>query len=250
MRSGPVLDGPTAAAEQGLQFVQCAGGVVAQAAFHDGPGALHRAEAGRRDSAAAVKAVTVSGPGSDLSGFDGDGICSGAYGTWTGSAQCPYGTTDYEGPGTSFLTDRPTTTSRCPSAAAKSKPSPRTSTPSRACPSVRGYGDILVESAPYQPDSSTTPPALPPPRTCSGRARAVRTRHSRRRWRRSTPPTSGTCRLVPTATAWHSLCSRTPGCPRTSPSSSPPAGASYSGKGSPTALRQSARRKQSTKIRK
>lgn len=57
------------------------------------------------DSAASVKAVTVSGPGSDLSGFDGDGICSGAYGTWTGSAHCPYGPTGYEGPGTSFVTD-------------------------------------------------------------------------------------------------------------------------------------------------
>jgi hypothetical protein len=57
------------------------------------------------DSAAAVKAVTVSGPGSDLSGFDGDGICSGDYGTWTGSSGCPYGPTGYEGPGTSFVTD-------------------------------------------------------------------------------------------------------------------------------------------------
>jgi len=57
------------------------------------------------DSTAAVKAVTVSGPGSDLSGFDGDGICSGDYGTWTGSSGCPYGPTGYEGPGTSFVTD-------------------------------------------------------------------------------------------------------------------------------------------------
>jgi hypothetical protein len=56
------------------------------------------------DSSAAVKAVTVSGPGSGLSGFDGDGICSGAYGTWTGSSGCPYGSTGYEGPGTSFVT--------------------------------------------------------------------------------------------------------------------------------------------------
>ena len=47
------------------------------------------------DSAAAVKAVTVSGPGSDLSGFDQDGICSGDYGTWTGSSGCPYGPTGY-----------------------------------------------------------------------------------------------------------------------------------------------------------
>jgi Domain of unknown function DUF11 len=57
------------------------------------------------DSTAAVKAVTVSGPGSALSGFDGDGICSGDYGTWTGSSGCPYGPAGYEGPGTSFVTD-------------------------------------------------------------------------------------------------------------------------------------------------
>jgi hypothetical protein len=56
------------------------------------------------DSSAAVKAVTVSGPGSGLSGFDGDGICSGDYGTWNGSSSCPYGPTGYEGPGTSFVT--------------------------------------------------------------------------------------------------------------------------------------------------
>lgn len=58
------------------------------------------------NSTAAVKAVTVTGPGSDLSGFDQDGICSGNYGTWTGSTGCPYGPTGYEGPGTSFVTDR------------------------------------------------------------------------------------------------------------------------------------------------
>jgi hypothetical protein len=57
------------------------------------------------DSAAAVSAVTVSGPGSGLSLFDGDGICSGDYGTWSGSSSCPYGPTGYEGPGTSFVTD-------------------------------------------------------------------------------------------------------------------------------------------------
>jgi hypothetical protein len=51
------------------------------------------------NSAKSVNAVTVSGPGSDLSGFDGDGICSGDYGTWNGSADCPYGSTGYEGPG-------------------------------------------------------------------------------------------------------------------------------------------------------
>jgi hypothetical protein len=57
------------------------------------------------NSKAAVKAVTVSGPGSGLSGFDEDGICSGDYGSWTGSAKCPYGPTGYEGPGTSLVTD-------------------------------------------------------------------------------------------------------------------------------------------------
>jgi len=56
------------------------------------------------NSTATVKAVTVSGPGSGLSGFDGDGICSGSYGSWNGSAGCPYGKTGYEGPGTSFVT--------------------------------------------------------------------------------------------------------------------------------------------------
>ena len=55
------------------------------------------------NSAKSVRAITVSGPGSGLSGFDGDGICSGDYGTWTGSANCPYGPTGYEGPGTSFV---------------------------------------------------------------------------------------------------------------------------------------------------
>lgn len=57
------------------------------------------------DSAKPVKAVTVSGPGSGLSGFDGDGICGGGFGTWGGSAGCPYGRTGYEGPGTSFVTN-------------------------------------------------------------------------------------------------------------------------------------------------
>jgi hypothetical protein len=56
------------------------------------------------NSRAAVKAVTVSGPASGLSSFDGDGICSGAYGAWNGSTGCPYGPTGYEGPGTSFVT--------------------------------------------------------------------------------------------------------------------------------------------------
>ena len=57
------------------------------------------------DSGKAVTAVTVTGPGSGLSLFDGDGICSGSYGTWNGSSGCPYGTTGYEGPKTSFVTN-------------------------------------------------------------------------------------------------------------------------------------------------
>jgi hypothetical protein len=56
------------------------------------------------DSTTAVRAVTVSGSGSGLSQFDGDGICSGDYGTWAKSSGCPYGPTGYEGPGTSFVT--------------------------------------------------------------------------------------------------------------------------------------------------
>ncbi|MCI4657208.1 hypothetical protein [Cryobacterium zhongshanensis] len=43
-----------------------------------------------------VSAITVTGPGSGLAGFDGDGLC--AY------SGCNYGPTDYEGPGTSFVT--------------------------------------------------------------------------------------------------------------------------------------------------
>jgi len=57
------------------------------------------------NSTVPVKAVTVTDPGSDLSGFDGDGICSGDYGSWNGASGCPYGPTGYEGPGTSFVTD-------------------------------------------------------------------------------------------------------------------------------------------------
>jgi hypothetical protein len=58
------------------------------------------------NSTSAVDAVTVSGPGSGLSLFDGDGICSGDYGAWDGSAGCPYGPTGYEGPGTSYVTSQ------------------------------------------------------------------------------------------------------------------------------------------------
>lgn len=50
-------------------------------------------------SSTLVNAVTVSGAGSSLAGFDGDGLCT--YGV-TG---CPFGSTGYEGPGTSFVTD-------------------------------------------------------------------------------------------------------------------------------------------------
>ena len=57
------------------------------------------------DSRQAVHAVTVTEPGSGLSGFDGGGICGGGHASWTGSADCPYGPTGYEGPGTSFVTD-------------------------------------------------------------------------------------------------------------------------------------------------
>jgi hypothetical protein len=55
------------------------------------------------NSASPVNAVTVMGPGSDLAGFDGDGICT--YTGWAGASSCPYGPTGYEGPGTSFVTD-------------------------------------------------------------------------------------------------------------------------------------------------
>ena len=57
------------------------------------------------DSRQAVHAVTVTEPGSDLSGFDGGGICGRGHRSWAGSADCPFGPTGYEGPGTSFVTD-------------------------------------------------------------------------------------------------------------------------------------------------
>jgi GDSL-like Lipase/Acylhydrolase family len=46
-----------------------------------------------------VDAVTVNGPGSDLAGFDDDGLCT------YGISGCPFGPTGYEGPGTSFVTN-------------------------------------------------------------------------------------------------------------------------------------------------
>lgn len=68
------------------------------------------------NSSAAITAVTVSGPNSDLAGFDGDGICTYAAGSSGGSgftgdsyctAQQKAGSDpgDYAGPGTSFTLD-------------------------------------------------------------------------------------------------------------------------------------------------
>ena len=50
------------------------------------------------ESSSPVQAVTVSGVGTDLAGFDGDGLCT------FGVNGCPFGSTGYEGPGTSFHT--------------------------------------------------------------------------------------------------------------------------------------------------
>lgn len=50
------------------------------------------------DSNQYISAITVSGPGSDLAGFDEDGLCAYITCTWP----APYG---YEGPGTSFTLD-------------------------------------------------------------------------------------------------------------------------------------------------
>lgn len=49
-------------------------------------------------SGKAVKELELSG--TEIFGFDGDGICSGAY--TPAPPACPYGTTGYEGPGTEF----------------------------------------------------------------------------------------------------------------------------------------------------
>lgn len=56
------------------------------------------------DSTAPVTAVTVTGPGTDLSGFDYDGLCDAYYGDGS-PLGCPFGPTGYEGPGTSLRTD-------------------------------------------------------------------------------------------------------------------------------------------------
>jgi MBG domain (YGX type) len=52
------------------------------------------------DSGVAIPTVLLSST-HDIFHFDGDGICAG-YGNWNGKANCPYGSTGYEGPGTSF----------------------------------------------------------------------------------------------------------------------------------------------------
>jgi hypothetical protein len=53
----------------------------------------------RNDSPDYVEAITVVGPGTDLAGFDGDGLCT------YGITGCPFGPTGYEGPGTSFVVE-------------------------------------------------------------------------------------------------------------------------------------------------
>jgi len=50
-------------------------------------------------SSAPVAALTVTGPGTGLGGLDGDGLCT------FGVAGCPFGTTGYEGPGTTIVLD-------------------------------------------------------------------------------------------------------------------------------------------------
>jgi RHS repeat-associated protein len=60
-------------------------------------------------SSQSVGSLTLSS-GTDIFGFDGDGICSGDYDPWNGSAACPYGPTGYEGPGTSFTDITPSQT--------------------------------------------------------------------------------------------------------------------------------------------
>ena len=53
----------------------------------------------QNESSGVVPAITVTGPGTGLSLFDGDGLCS------YGVSGCPFGPTGYEGPGTSFVTE-------------------------------------------------------------------------------------------------------------------------------------------------
>jgi hypothetical protein len=53
------------------------------------------------DSSGTVGSVSLTS-NTGAFGFDGDGICSGAFGAWDGSSGCPYGATGYEGPNTSY----------------------------------------------------------------------------------------------------------------------------------------------------
>jgi hypothetical protein len=55
----------------------------------------------QNDSSQPLTSMPVSATsGKQLFGFDGDGLCTFAF---SGSAGCPFGTTGYEGPGTSFV---------------------------------------------------------------------------------------------------------------------------------------------------
>jgi hypothetical protein len=56
------------------------------------------------NSTTPVTAVTVTGPGTDLSGFDYDGLCNANYYGHGSPLGCPFGPTGYEGPGTSLVT--------------------------------------------------------------------------------------------------------------------------------------------------
>jgi hypothetical protein len=53
----------------------------------------------QNNSSTSVRAITVTGPGSGLSLFDSDGLCSYSV------PGCPFGSTGYEGPGVSFTVD-------------------------------------------------------------------------------------------------------------------------------------------------
>ncbi len=61
----------------------------------------------QNNSTVTINSIPISGPG--IFGFDGDGLCSGTDGNgnpFTPPAGCPFGTTGYEGPNTSFtITD-------------------------------------------------------------------------------------------------------------------------------------------------
>ncbi|HSZ05581.1 MAG TPA: SGNH/GDSL hydrolase family protein [Solirubrobacteraceae bacterium] len=62
----------------------------------------------QNESSAPISSIPIVSPtGEPVFGFDGDGICSGDYGAWTGSSGCPYGSTGYEGPGVSFTSISP-----------------------------------------------------------------------------------------------------------------------------------------------